>query len=98
MARLVADTRARAATPRIPPPRTREVGSMSGRIIVPAHCGTLAAILVLALAYLFGAFVAADWNVVHWEVFGRLSLGLFGLTFAFAAAVAAAAFVDDRFR
>lgn len=49
-----------------------------------------AAVAVLALAYLFGAFVAAEWDFRHWATDGRAMVAFFGLTFAAAAAGCAA--------
>ena len=35
--------------------------------------GLVAAFAVLVVGYLFGAFVALDWDVTHWTITGRLS-------------------------
>ena len=47
--------------------------------------GLAAAFAVLAAGYLFGAFVALDWDVAHWTVTGRSVLSFVALLLAITA-------------
>ncbi len=46
-----------------------------------------AALLTALMIYLFGAFVAADFNIANWSTDGRVVIGFFGLVAAGAAAL-----------
>ena len=44
--------------------------------------GLAAAFAVLVVGYLFGAFVAADWNTAHWGTDAKVLLGVIVLFLA----------------